>query len=88
MKDIKAQRLTHEARASWKQRCAFLETVGEELLDCYYAKHPEMMLYDICVADLVFKKEVRKIMCEPPDVIVGKERFLALEGEMEAILDR
>lgn len=88
MEDVKAQRLERETWVIWTQRWDILDTVGKELLDRYYAKHPETMLYRLRIADLALEKEVRNIMCKPRDVDVGKEQFLALEGAIEAIVDR
>lgn len=88
MKDVKAQRLERGTWVIWTQRWAVLDTVGKDLLDRYHAKHPEMTLYGLHIADLALEEEVRNIMCKPPDVVVAKEQFLALEGAVKVIADR
>ena len=88
MKDVKAQRLAHEVWESWTQRWPILQEATNELLDRYFARYPEKILYGLCVADLATQKEFRRIMCEPPSAVVDKARFLALEDAMEAIIER
>ena len=88
MKDVKTQRLAHEVWVSWEKRWTILREAGKELLDRYFARHPEVTLYGLDIVELSLQKEFRRIMCEPPDVTVDKARFLALEGQMEAIVER
>lgn len=88
MEDVRAQRLEHEAMALMPQRWAALEDAGHELLERQFAKQPELLAYGLNIADLALQDEFRALLCSPPDVPVDGAAFLALDGQMDVIVER
>ncbi|KAH9927822.1 uncharacterized protein B0H18DRAFT_1002391 [Fomitopsis serialis] len=88
MEDIREERLEHEYMVLLAKRWPFLKSVATGFLDRYLGEHPEMLDYGLNIADLALSKEFRDIMCAPADEVVDRSRFLALEGQVDAIVER
>ncbi|KAH9915878.1 uncharacterized protein B0H18DRAFT_1124560 [Fomitopsis serialis] len=87
MEHIREERLEHEYMGILAERWPVLESVATEFLDRYLGEHPEMLDYRMNIADLALSKEFRDVMCAPADEVVDQASFLALEGQMDAIVD-
>ncbi|TFY61351.1 hypothetical protein EVJ58_g4569 [Rhodofomes roseus] len=87
MEDIRAERLEHEYTVMLTERWSVMKSVAKGLLDRYLSEHPEMLEYGLNIADLALTKEFREVMCAPEDEVVGSARFLALEGQMNTIVE-
>ncbi|KAH9833536.1 uncharacterized protein C8Q71DRAFT_188731 [Rhodofomes roseus] len=88
MDSIRQERLEHEHRSLLTARWPILESAGGELLHRYIGDHPELSAYGLYIADFALLKEVREVMCTPANEIVDEASFLALEGQMDTMVER
>ncbi|KAH9927807.1 uncharacterized protein B0H18DRAFT_1210527 [Fomitopsis serialis] len=87
MEGIREERLEHENTPMLTERWSILESAGKEILDRHLAKHPEMLDYGLNIADLALTTEFREIMCAPADQVVDRTSFLALEEQIDVIIE-
>ncbi|KAH9927815.1 uncharacterized protein B0H18DRAFT_1002352 [Fomitopsis serialis] len=88
MKHIRKERLEHEYEAMLTARWSVLKSAGDEMLDRSFGRRPELMDYGIGFEDLALFKEFRDIMCAPADEVVDRARFLALEGQLDTLVEK
>ncbi|TFY61347.1 hypothetical protein EVJ58_g4570 [Rhodofomes roseus] len=88
MNGIRKEREEHEYNLVMAGRWSVLQNAGRELLDRYIGEHPELITYGLDVADLALFQEFRKIMCVPADESVNRADFLALESQMDTMVER
>lgn len=88
MREIRKEILEHEYVAMLTARWSVLESAGNEMLDRFFGRRPELMDYGIGFEDLALFKEFRDIMCAPGNEVVDRARFIALEGQLDTLVEK